>query len=126
MQDLIFKEGFDYAFYSNACEMCNGMCCKGSTGTVFLSEDEQKEIADHLKIELDTFRLDYCRKVGGRYSLKEIKQNDSYNCVFLNKNGQCDIYETRPEQCKTFPFWEGYQDKVDLLQQDCIGIVQLH
>jgi Fe-S-cluster containining protein len=127
MQDLIFKDGFDFAFYANACDMCNGRCCKGQTGTVFLSEKEQEEIANLLKVDLETFRLDYCRKIEGRYSLKEIKQSDeTYNCLFLDKKNQCEIYEYRPEQCKTFPFWDSNKDKIDLLQQECIGIVQLH
>ena len=34
-----------------------------------------------------------------------LKEKDNYDCIFLTKNG-CSIYEGRPSQCRTYPFWE--------------------
>lgn len=32
------------------------------------------------------------------------KQEDG-SCIFLNDEGLCNIYEARPVQCSTYPFW---------------------
>jgi Fe-S-cluster containining protein len=51
----------------------------------------------------------YCRWVpnldgGGRRSRKlSLKEKANYDCIFW-KNG-CSVYEARPLQCRTFPFW---------------------
>lgn len=52
----------------------------------------------------------YSRVEFGRRTLKEIVNNNGeYDCVFLreNKEGQrgCSIYDVRPQQCRTWPFW---------------------
>ena len=46
-------------------------------------------------------RRQYCRRVGQKLSLKEQANGD---CVLL-ENGTCRVYECRPVQCVTFPFW---------------------
>jgi Fe-S-cluster containining protein len=33
-----------------------------------------------------------------------LKRNEG-GCVFLNPLGQCSIYDVRPVQCSTYPFW---------------------
>ena len=33
-----------------------------------------------------------------------LKEKDNYDCIFLGENG-CSIYEGRPLQCRTYPFW---------------------
>ena len=66
----------------------------------------------------------YLFKKGYKYSLKEIKYNDSHECIFYDRdiNG-CKIYEARPSQCITFPFWDYYKTRVDELKQECPGII---
>lgn len=44
----------------------------------------------------------YIRKVGERYALLEMPK--TYDCVFL-KEKRCTIYQVRPKQCRTFPWW---------------------
>jgi len=33
-----------------------------------------------------------------------LKRKDD-GCIFLNPIGQCSIYDVRPIQCRTYPFW---------------------
>jgi Fe-S-cluster containining protein len=73
---------------------------------VFLSEKDLNKLASELKMDNDSFLSAYCRWVergqGGKFlSLKE-KQN--YDCIFWNSG--CTVYQSRPLQCRTFPFWE--------------------
>ena len=63
-------------------------------------------------------------KKGYKYSIKEQLFNGSYECIFYDrKSNGCGIYDARPTQCKTFPFWDYYKQRVDELQLECPGIV---
>jgi Fe-S-cluster containining protein len=59
-----------------------------------------------------------------KYSIKELKYNNSYECIFYDRisNG-CGIYDARPNQCKTFPFWDYYKTRITELKQECPGII---
>ena len=59
-------------------------------------------IANSLHISLAEFKQRYTRQIEGRTSLQE--DNTTYDCVFL-KGKQCTIYDNRPKQCRTFPWW---------------------
>ncbi|MDR0383107.1 MAG: YkgJ family cysteine cluster protein [Spirochaetaceae bacterium] len=86
-----------------SCKRCS-FCCRAGPGFVFLSRTDAESIAKSLDMRLREFIQAYCRWVewdgGKRLSLKE---KASLDCVFW-KDG-CSIYETRPVQCKTYPFW---------------------
>jgi hypothetical protein len=97
-------------------------CCSKSPGYVWISNEEQKKIASFLKISLNEFLKKYTRNVNGRVSLLENLIN--FDCVFL-KDKKCSIYDARPIQCKTFPFWKGNllsKKSWDSLKEDCPGI----
>ena len=64
-------------------------------------DDEAADLAAHLGIDVTDFRRRYLRKVGGRYCLIDRPNRD---CIFLDGGG-CTVYEARPTQCRTFPFW---------------------
>ncbi len=91
-----YKEGLCFE-----CTGC-GRCCSGGPGYVWVSDAEIEAIARHLKITDEECRRRYTRFCKGRISLKE--NLPSYDCVFL-KGKLCSIYEARPTQCRTFPFW---------------------
>ena len=72
-------------------------------------------ISKHLKISKNEFVDEYTEYVPEkqRYTLKErIVQATSmdpdreteFECIFLNGK-MCSIYEHRPQQCRTFPWW---------------------
>lgn len=93
------------AWYSEGvrfqCTGC-GACCTGSPGFVWVDEEEIEEMAAFLNLSLQEFVAKYIRRVEDRFSLRELMPN--YDCVFL-KEKKCTIYEARPRQCRTFPFW---------------------
>lgn len=84
------------------CTGC-GKCCEGSPGYVWINNEEIELMAKHLKISVDSFKKKYTRLVGKRISLIELEKKN-FACVFL-KDNQCSIYEARPKQCRTYPFW---------------------
>lgn len=59
-------------------------------------------MADHLQLPLREFTKKYCDKTQGFYHLKE--DSERAECLFL-RGKKCGIYEARPVQCRTWPFW---------------------
>ena len=118
------KEGFSYAFNPAKCESCEGRCCTGESGYIYVSQDEILALATLLKLETDDFIEQYLYKKGYKYSLKEVVHEGSYDCIFYNRasNG-CGVYEARPTQCRTFPFWDYFKQRVDELKDECPGII---
>tara|TARA_A100001015_G_scaffold321274_1_gene451152 strand:- start:438 stop:878 length:441 start_codon:yes stop_codon:yes gene_type:complete len=95
----IFEETKKLKFKCTGC----GQCCTGSPGYVWLTEVDIQRIADKLNITKKYFLQKYTLNIAGRYSLKEIQP--SYDCIFY-KNKRCTIYQARPKQCRTYPFWD--------------------
>jgi hypothetical protein len=85
------------------CTQC-GNCCTGD-GYVWLSPAEIKRLAAGLKMEVPEFMLRYVRLVDEAFAL--IDNSKSKDCVFLDEARRCSVYEDRPQQCRTWPFWEG-------------------
>jgi len=132
MQNLITKDGFNYSFNSDACAECQGQCCTGESGYIFLNNKEILSISEFLNINVKDFASKYLFSKGSRFSIKERKVesaegSSSYECLFFEKekNG-CTIYQVRPNQCRTFPFWNHFkEDTIELrqeLQQECPGV----
>jgi len=124
MSDLMREKGYSYAFDPKACEECQGKCCTGESGYIYVNKTEIETIAKLLNLNVNDFAVKYLYKKGYKYSIKENKFEDSYECVFYDRqtNG-CTIYEARPTQCKTFPFWDYYKQRVDELKEECPGII---
>lgn len=91
-----YKDGLRFK-----CTGC-GKCCGGAPGYVWLTEFDIKRLSEHLGISEGELLNKHCRQINGNYSLKE--QSITYNCIFL-KDKQCSVYEGRPTQCRTYPFW---------------------
>ncbi|MCC6575272.1 MAG: YkgJ family cysteine cluster protein [Planctomycetes bacterium] len=81
-----------------------GDCCSGKKGSgyVWVSETEMRAIATQLGLEICQFTTKYVRQVGNRYSLIEKSNQD---CIFYIKDKGCGVYDARPTQCRTYPFW---------------------
>jgi len=102
------------------CTQC-GRCCTGGPGYVWVTPEEMEEIAEGLELDLNTFCQRYIRKIGSRYALKE---HSNWDCVFL-KGKRCTVYQARPKQCKTFPWWNdtlGSKKSWDKATEECEGI----
>lgn len=124
MPNIVKKEGYPYAFNTNACATCEGRCCTGESGYIYVTKAEIFAIAETLEMDVNVFALKYLFKKGYKYSIKEKKVDNSYECIFYDRalNG-CKIYNARPNQCKTFPFWDYFKSRVDELKQECPGII---
>jgi len=83
------------------CTGC-GKCCTGAPGYVFLSSVDLEHLANHLSLDVATFKKKYTVQVDDRIALIDLP--GSYDCIFLT-NRRCSIYEARPIQCRTFPWW---------------------
>lgn len=85
------------------CTGC-GDCCTGAPGYVWVNKAEVEALAKRVGVSVEDFYDDYTLKVGIRYTLKEFGNGD---CVFFdNKTRKCEVYEDRPRQCRTWPFWK--------------------
>jgi Fe-S-cluster containining protein len=124
MSPIIRKDGFSYAFDTGACATCGGRCCIGESGNIFVSQGEIEKIIALLEIDIATFYKEYLVKKGYKFSLKERRFGDSHDCIFFDRDaGGCQIYEARPLQCRTFPFWDYYKDRIEELKAECPGII---
>lgn len=79
-----------------------GKCCltRGEHGFVYLSFNDRRRLAAYLKMTLSEFTVHYTKKEDGLYELKYTGKD----CPFLKVN-RCSVYEARPWQCRTWPFW---------------------
>lgn len=121
-------DNYPFTFNASTCQTCGGRCCVGESGYVFISIEEMSALSSFLNLSFETFTQKYVRKVGYRFSLIEKAHNDGLACIFFDASqGQCSIYEYRPKQCRTFPFWESHKSldhsSLTLIEQECPGIV---
>ena len=124
---MMQKVGWDFLFDPTACSLCKGRCCTGESGYIWTTRREIREIASFLQVEVDVFRKKYMIDDGHGSSLSEVKIGpNNYACVFFDteKNG-CSIYPVRPEQCRTFPFWDHFKRNIKEVVQECPGIYPL-
>ena len=85
-----------------SCKQC-GNCCRGpEPGYVWVSDEEIKALAARLELTVEQFGRRYLRRIGAKLSLVERANHD---CVFWQEGSGCVVYEQRPMQCRTFPFW---------------------
>jgi len=59
-------------------------------------------MARHLGLEEAEFRATYCAEEDGWTVLR----GDQPTCPFLGEGNDCRVYEVRPMQCRTWPFWQ--------------------
>jgi Fe-S-cluster containining protein len=93
-----FRDGLKFQ-----CTQC-GNCCTGAPGYVWVDQEEIAAIAKSCGETVAEFERQFVRQVGARKSLIEFDNGD---CVFLDPaTRKCGIYDLRPRQCRTWPFWE--------------------
>lgn len=126
MSNIIKQDGFNYSFDALACSSCQAKCCTGESGYIHVNTSEMESISKFLDLSIEDFTQNYLFKNGYKYSIKERKLGESYECAFYDRasNG-CVIYEVRPTQCRTFPFWDYFKTRVDELKLECPGVVDV-
>ena len=93
---------------SFSCTEC-GRCCKGRT-QVFVNLSEAQILAEYTGRSLEQFIAQDTETIetpeGLRVSLRTKVNNDNEKrCLFLDASNKCSVYEARPTQCRTYPFW---------------------
>ncbi|MBN2583464.1 MAG: YkgJ family cysteine cluster protein [Planctomycetes bacterium] len=82
------------------CQAC-GRCCGGAPGYIWATREELERAAEAVGMHV----LDFCQMYVAEYeegfSLREMDNGD---CCML-QNDKCRIYDVRPMQCRTWPFW---------------------
>lgn len=79
-----------------------GRCCvsRGSYGFVYLTLEDRRRLARHFGLSTRQFTLKHCVKTDGHFHLKDF----TAACPYL-EGKRCGVYEARPAQCRTWPFW---------------------
>ncbi len=82
----------------------SGKCCTshGEFGFVFLTPEDRARLAQHFNMRNAEFTKKYCDRTNGVWHLKEDVEKP--DCMFL-AGKRCSVYEGRPSQCRTWPFW---------------------
>lgn len=112
-------------------ESCAGKCCKvnwdGQAHFVFLTKHDRIRLSAHLQKPIVLF-ASYGEFARTRFTNQKSRQwflnLDNGKCPFL-KEGKCGVYEARPIQCRTFPFWPenvATPTRWKMLEEFCPGI----
>lgn len=98
MSKAFFKKGLHFECQGS------GKCCmsRGEYGFVYLTKKDLRRMAKHFDMTMTDFKKQYCEVTDGVLHL--VQPPNMINCRFLTDN-RCDIYEARPVQCRTWPFW---------------------
>jgi len=122
---IIKKDGFSFNFNPKACEECGGKCCIGESGYIWVNPLEIDKIAKFLNLSTEDFKKTFLIKVGYKYSLKEKQFENGFACIFFDTiNRNCSIYDVRPNQCRTFPFWDYFKTNISEVKKECPGIME--
>jgi len=107
-----------------SCKRCSA-CCRYESGYVFLSKKDMEKLALELKMDNKSFLKTYCRWVldwQGRDAIS-LKEKSNRDCIFWDSG--CTVYNVRPLQCRTFPFWENILSSAkswEIAASGCPGI----
>lgn len=80
-----------------------GHCCTAryrGVGYVYVSKQDRARLAAHLGLRPAAFMRRYCVTTAGEVHFKHPERD----CQFLEGH-RCSVYEARPTQCRTWPFW---------------------
>lgn len=98
------------------CTQC-GACCSGEPGYVWVNDHEIEAMAAEIGITVDAFERKFVRQVGKDRSLIEYPDGD---CILLDpKTRKCLVYDSRPIQCRTWPFWDSTLEKKRDWKETC-------
>ena len=80
----------------------SGKCCvsRGEYGYVYVTIEDRRKLAKHFKLSTTQFTKKYCNQEAGIWKIRDFTDA----CSFLKEN-KCSVYQARPMQCRTWPFW---------------------
>lgn len=82
----------------------SGQCCvsHGEFGYVYMTKEDRIRMAQALKLSTSSFTKKYCQKQDD--GIFHLIDGQDGHCQFL-KDKKCSVYQGRPTQCRTWPFW---------------------
>ncbi|HUI96317.1 MAG TPA: YkgJ family cysteine cluster protein [Xanthobacteraceae bacterium] len=101
-----------------SCTKC-GACCRGfdeERGVILFPADVTR-LAGRLGLRPAEFTSAYCRPLELRENPTDVQlyrlKDRNGDCIFLNVENLCSIYDDRPVQCERAPFrffWQGIEN----------------
>jgi len=98
MKDVWYADGLLFTCVKGCIDCC---VTHGDNTYVYLEHDDIHRLASHLGLSRRQFLSQHTVREDGHVLLRM----DEPECLFLGELG-CTVYEARPVQCRTFPFWE--------------------
>ncbi len=87
------------------CTSC-GDCCRGpEPGFVEVDAPMITALAEHVGLTEESFTRRYVRRLANQAGMLSLIEKKNGDCVFWEDGQGCTVYEVRPTQCRTFPFW---------------------
>ena len=119
MSDIFFATGLRFG-----CRRCS-RCCRHEPGYVFLTREDLQRLAEGLRLPAGEVLAGYCRLVRvGAFRRVSLQELPNYDCILWGEEG-CRVYEHRPLQCRSFPFWPanlGEAGDWERLKSACPGV----
>jgi Fe-S-cluster containining protein len=124
------SSGMSEPFYADglrfSCTRCS-RCCRLAPGFVFLTREDLSRLVQATGLPAREFVDRYCRQVGlNSFQRLSLKEKHNYDCIFWEEQG-CTVYEHRPYQCRSYPFWRANletRDTWEALKASCPGVGQ--
>ncbi len=121
----------NHRFYVNQpvrfqCSGC-GDCCSGDPDTHFIEllAGEAERIREYLQLSKTVFQRDHIVSIADIG--KGIRINEQGRCSLLGADNRCQVYQVRPLQCRSYPFWPEIMHSLDTWRAEanhCEGIHQ--
>ena len=93
------------------CTRCN-RCCRHDEGYVFLSQADLERLSAGLALPIAEVVDKYCRKVhSAGFARLSLGEKRNLDCIFWE--GGCTVYNHRPLQCRSYPFWAAFSEDND-------------
>lgn len=108
-----------------SCTSC-GNCCTGLEGYVLFTDEEGDAIARALGVSRAAFESAFTKQTELGTSLAERRTEHGLDCVFLDRDSRpglalCGVYEARPAQCRTWPFWRSNLSSKQAWRRAAVG-----
>jgi len=81
----------------------SGNCCSGGPGVVRVTDEDIAALARYIRLAECEFRKIYTRLVGDQDV--SLRDKSNHDCIFYDRSEGCTVYDHRPRQCRTWPFW---------------------
>ncbi len=123
-ESSFYKSGSSERGLRFTCTRCSA-CCRFDSGFVWVSDADLSGMATGLDLSRAAVLSRYCRVVNiAGFRQISLAEQANMDCVFWI-DGACSVYEHRPLQCRSFPFWAPYlgsREDWDGLALRCPGV----